>query len=299
MTDATTSTDAATETETPAEVTEETVETQASETVDFDWRSEALKGVDSDDAKKFGKQLEKFESIGTMAASYRDMQKQFDNRVAIPGADASDEDKDAFAAKMGWVEDAAKYAEGFERPEFATQLLTEDGAKATEEMFFNAMHEARMPAQYASMAASQYYALMEQQELAKEEQAEVMEKASEAALREDWGKDYDANMQLAKRFAEHVGAEDLLDIRLESGGTIGSLAPLVRAIAAAGRSNFEESQITPATMTTEQRSTLQEEYDGMIAKSGTPEYQTQRFQAKLQAVAEKLFGTDPIAGEPA
>jgi hypothetical protein len=252
-----------------------------------------LDGVDAKERKKFSKQLDAFESPAQFATRYRELQKRFDGAVNIPGDDADNAVKAEFAEKIGWVSDAAEYKKGFERPEFATELMGE-GAAEIESEFFDAMHAAHMPKSMAQAAAGQYYAMLEAAETAKEQRGVEMSKATEAALREEYGESYGENLTYATRYAESVGVADLADIQLADGGSIGDLPVIMKALVAAGRATLAEDGVSNTMMSDDKRQTLEDEWNAIHAN---PKFNSDKaLQRREKELSAKLHGTTPADG---
>lgn len=265
-----------------------------------DWRDQMAASVPDDVRKKFRKQLDGFDSPASAGQRLHEMQKAFDKRVAIPGDDATEEDKQAFAEKMGWIPDADAYSKGYERPEFADETFGKDVLDAQEGEFFKIMHEAKMPKAQATAAIDAYYTMQEAQQEALEKHGAEVAKVSQAALKEEYGAEYDENMTLAKRFLDDMGAGDLLERQLTDGALVGDLVPIVKSLVAASRSAFSEDRLIGDAMSEDRRNDIQGQIDTLISDNyGKDSYNSKAVQGKLTELYQKLHGTAPADGRAA
>jgi hypothetical protein len=264
---------------------------------DLDWRDQFASSVPEEQRKKFRKQLDGFSDPSAAGQKFLEMQKNFDKRVAVPGDDASDEDKDSFAVQMGWVQEADKYGSEYTSPEFATETLGKDVVEAVEAEFLKTMHEARIPQAHATASLDAYYTMLEAQETALEEKGVEMAEASAEALKKQHGDDYEPNLVLAKRYAEQMGAADLLDMDLRNGGKVGDLAPVVSAIMQAARSTIGEDTPAGVNMSDDKRTSLSERLDALYSEHmGKASYKSDAVQREIREINEKLYGTMPADG---
>ena len=209
------------------------------------WRDQMAGGVAQEQQKKFRKSLDNYASPADVGRDLLDLRKGIQGRVKIPGDDATEADRDAFARQMGWPErgegQGAVEAYGYERPENLNGLLGEDDIAATERMIFEGAYEAKIPASAAKWAADTYYSALEKAAADKQEFADKAKQETEAALKKSWGSDYKENMQAAGDFIAKFSddAVSLLDVELADGRMIGDLPEIMNAFAAAGRATGE------------------------------------------------------------
>lgn len=147
----------------------------------------------------------KFESVDALAKSYGELERSMGGRVKIPTAESPAEERSAFYTKLGRPE----------KPEGYTAPTLPEGQELNKE-FFGGMaamaHEAGVSApQFDKMAAN--YVAFE----AKVREAEQVEftrhrEESDRKLHEDYGADYDANIELSKRAYTEYASDDLKEM---------------------------------------------------------------------------------------
>ncbi len=200
-----------------------------------DWRAK-LAGDDKD----FAKQLERFGSPADLAKSFKEAQKTIRSgkvKAEMPDPEDADAMK-AWRKDNGIPEDATAYV----IPETIKEYVTDDD-KPMLNSFTEFAHEKNLP-QAAMDTALEWY--FQQQETIASEQASKDKAASEAtteALRSEYGREYKANMQLAKDFmaaTPEIG-DQWTEARLPDGRRLGDIPEFVMHIAEQGRAKYGDT----------------------------------------------------------
>lgn len=178
---------------------------------------EALKDAD------FIKQLRKFQNIGDLARSYSNLEKKMGSYVNIPSEESGEEELNAFYQKLGKPESADGYsikdekAGPFKELAFKTNLTDKQATVMFEGL-----------AQIGKDAAKAM-----NDDLAK------MAQESEKALKEEWGNDYNKNLEFLKRGIAAYGGKSLGQ-KLTASGLIYD-ADIVKMFASLGKMNSEST----------------------------------------------------------
>lgn len=267
-----------------------------------DWRDKLVAEVDESQRKKYRKSLEKFASEAAYGKSYLEMLKRYESRVEIPGEDADDETREAFAKAMGASKDPKDYK--FERPDALTDLieageLKEDAVAESEAEMAEFAAAEGIPKAQAQAMYGKYLEVQMARRVALDEKALEERDTTQDALKEEYGKDYEANMSLASEFLKQYTGEgkELMQLRLDDGRLIGDVLPLVRMAVDAARNGMGEQGLAEATMDDGARTTIQDKIDEIFAEhDGKPSMNSDRIQTKLRGLYQKLYGTAPADG---
>ncbi len=198
-----------------------------------DWRST----IEDEDVRKVA---DRYTSPADLAKAYSEANKALSQRIKVPGKDASEEDQAKFRKAIGVPDSPDEYK--IERPEH----ITEEEFKGEEYTavlgsFKQRMHEAGVPSAGVSAALNTYF---EMEKAAKEEQVKADEEhiaTADAALRKEWGKDYDKNVMFAKAFIEKQGGAELMDLQLKDGSMLQNNVAFLRLAGTTGRRMGEGS----------------------------------------------------------
>lgn len=269
-----------------------------------DWRDRLVSEVDESQRKKYRKNLDKFASEAAYGKSYLEMLKKFEGRVEVPGEDADDEALDEFWRAVGAEKDPAKYT--FERPELLAAFI-EDG-DISEEVIAESEKEiaefaaaSRIPVKTAQAMYAKYLEVNIARRNAMNERANEVRDETQAALKEEYGKDFEANLGLAKDLLKSYAGDDsdIMAKRLEDGTMIGDIPEIVRCVVDAARNSVGEQRLAEASMDDGARSSVQEQIDAIYNEhGGKPSINSDRIQTKLRGLFEKLHGTAPADGRP-
>ena len=175
------------------------LEPESSQTSTTDWKD----GVEKE--LRFSKEgtdrLSRFNDATVMATSYLRYENSQNDRVKIPTAESGDEERSAFYNKMG----RPPRADGYTIPE-----LTE-GQELDKELFngwASVAYEGGMSDKQFSSLVNKYMELDTQQREAELVEFNRHKEAADRKLHEDYGADYDKNIELSKRaYTEYANAE--------------------------------------------------------------------------------------------
>ncbi len=109
-----------------------------------------------------------------------------------------------------------------------------DGTVVTEEVannFSDIAHKLRLNPQQAQGILDYYRSSMEQSTEMMGQEAEQAKQQSEAALRQEWGLAYDQKVQSAAKVAQEFAGEDVFNLQLADGSSLGNNPEFVKAFA--------------------------------------------------------------------
>lgn len=139
------------------------------------------------------KQLSKFGKISDLAKSYSELETKLGKAIVKPGKDASDEEKESFYQQLGKPKSADKYS------------ITDENAAAFRDVAFkNNLTDEQATALYAQFNEIGKNAIAQAQ-LQKAAKA----KATDDALRAEWGNNYDSKITMLQRGVNTYGGKAL------------------------------------------------------------------------------------------
>ena len=255
----------------PAKAEAAPAESDTSSDSGYDWRGK-LAGEDA----KFRKELDRFTDEGSFAKAYKDVRSKATDprRVSIPGDDASDEDRAAYAKARGIPESPDKYEikakppQGYEPNETDKERLTDitaflhgKGGVYADPAVINAAHELY----YREAETAVAYALA-----TAARQAEL----TSETLGKLWpGPEKARNVGFAKAAAAHYfGKEwgDIADMQFADGSLLGDNVQFIKAMARIGRETMEDPIFLEAGRNGADASkSIQSELDGLLALRAT------------------------------
>jgi hypothetical protein len=145
----------------------------------------------------------------TALTAYRELEKKMGSMAPIPGADASDEDYEKFAAKLRG-RNVGEYADV--APEGLPEDVYDEGLATSMK---NAALEAGIPPRMFSKVWGAYWKAVGEQVADLDKKATEVRTEDEKTMRVKWGTDYDSNLALAGRAMEKTGAGNLpSDVRV-------------------------------------------------------------------------------------
>lgn len=209
------------------------------------------------------KTLEKFKGPAELARSYVEIEKYRGRSVAIPGPDATAQEKDAFLARLGRPETPDKYTLPLPESPDVDQNLVGDFKATAHRLGLTQEQLAGITSWYAASP-------MGNPALA----SEAMQTKAVEVLRNEWGGAFDHNIKVANAgvgYAERMsGAQGLREL-LESSG-MGNHPTVVKLFQWIGKANSESGGIPRDAQT---RNVLgPEEAQAKINElMRTPEYQ--------------------------
>lgn len=244
---------------------------EAGASSDYDWRGK-LAGEDA----KFRKELDRFTDEPSFAKAYKEVRSKATDprRVSIPGDDATDEDRAAYAKARGIPETPDKYEikvkppQGYEPNDTDKERLTDitaflhaKGGVYADPAVINAAHELYYREAETAVAYAQATAAR---------QAEL----TSEALGKLWpGPEKARNVGFAKAAAAHYfGKEwsDIADMQFADGSLLGDNVQFIKAMARIGRETMEDPIFLEAGRNGADASkSIQSELDGLLALRAT------------------------------
>lgn len=209
---------------------DEEVEVESTGATDDDWRASI---ADPDLQRLAGR----YESVSAMAKAVADLRRETSVRIKPLGANASPEEIETFRRQTGVPETADGYK--FDTPE---SYETTEADMAFRQEMAQAMHGANVSAgQAAALNASLNTFLDRQRSEISRAEAAALE-ANVAALQQEFGADYDRNIEFARRAARSFGNDgfvEFLETNVVDGVPLGDHPEFIRAFARIGRENSE------------------------------------------------------------
>ncbi len=255
-----------------------------------DWRAAAAGGNE-----RVAKALESVADVRGLAASYAELRAavstgKFANKIVLPDADAPDEDWARFRAALPDPMRAPATADDYvlQAPDWMSGPEVEGGLQG----FAAAMHEAGATQAQLRTALDHYYELAARGRAEQERADTRYLQESEAALRRDWGEDYDRNRALAARAVQTLFGEDgdVANLVLKDGSLLGSLPSFARGMAKVGRSMNEDPLVGQGDAGGQD---LQTQIDAITAQGMRDgDYYTDGVQQKLQRLYADLHGEE-------
>lgn len=252
-----------------------------------DWRA----GIEDQSLRDFAG---KFTTPADMAKAAMEFRQTLSRSITVPGKDASEKDTAAFRKAIGVPETVEGYE--FSMPE--GQEASESD-KAFQSKMAEVFHKTGVPAASAKALNDAWNEMTaeardEQDRVASEKRGE-----SEAALKKEWGADYDANAQLAGRvIRSHASPEfvSFLENTEVEGQKLGDHPEMMRLMAKIGRRMDEHGFI--GVSGAEEQGTIRDEINQIMRDNppGTEKYKDPKIQARLRELNEKLHGTGGIVG---
>jgi hypothetical protein len=253
-----------------------------------DWRS----SITDPDAKEFATRLATPADAVKVAM---DLRKANSSMVRVPGKDATPEDRAKFNKLIGVPETVEGYTFDIGRePSEGDKAIQGNLAKIA---FENGIPATAMTALSKAVTELATAARVEENRVAVEARA-----ANEAALRKEWGADYEANKTLASRavqaFGEiksHPEVVEFFDKTLVNGQKLGDHPIMVRMLGNIGRRMGEGEFI--GAVGSEQRGSLQTELSQIMRDNppGTEKYKAPAVQARIKQINESLYGNEPAS----
>lgn len=291
-TTADTSTAAATTTQATTAEASAAATTTAATTTDAaastDWRA----SITDPDAKEFATRLATPADAVKVAL---DLRKANSSMIRVPGKDAPAEDVAKFRKAIGVPEKAEDYKFELGRePTEQDKAIQGNLAKIALE---NGIPATAMTALSKAVTELATAAKAEENRVAVEARA-----ANEAALRKEWGADYEANKTLATRavqaFGEvksHPEVIEFFDKTIVNGQKLGDHPVMVRMLGNIGRRMGEGEFI--GAVGADQRGSLQTELSELMRANppGTEAYKAPAVQARIKQINEALYGNEPAS----
>ena len=172
-----------------------------------DWRESLPEDLKSDPS------LLTVKDVPGLAKSYIHAQKMIGaDKIALPGKNASEEEWDAVYNKLGKPEEAKTYEE-----DFGDLPIPEENVKN----FKDAAHKLGLNQTQFKGLTTWYKDLIKTQVEDINVDADTKRAESEAALRKEFGKTYDAKLKSSQRVFQTYGDTKFLDVELKDGTKLG------------------------------------------------------------------------------
>lgn len=209
--------------------------TTETKTAEPDWR-DLLAGED----KKFRTSLDRFTDPGAFGKSYLEAQKAITDgaRVRIPGEDASEEERAAYAKARGIPESPDKYEIKVKPPE--GMELSERDKDRLSQITANLHKMGGLAADPAvvNLAHQLFYAEREEYDAQAAANAEIAKEKTDSMLSKLWGSEKARNIGFADAAIQQFFGKDwqaIKDWRGADGVRLGDKLEFVKAFAAVGR----------------------------------------------------------------
>ena len=248
----------------------------------LNWRDAFVPEGDEDVAK----QMERFNSPADYGKSFREAQATLSsNKQSVPLADnATDEDIVAFREANELPAEAADYLK-----DLPDGLVLGEDDLPIAEVFMEALHGEYAPAKYGHVLIGAYNKFQEQVQADEAELDSTQNTETTDTLRNDWGSDYRANINIAHAYLEKKlgkeAKEELLNGRYQSGRGFMNNAEIVKLFAEIGRADDPASAVRPVNAGTDSVTTLNDEIAEIEAfmRKDRPAYnKDEKMQARLR-----------------
>lgn len=257
-----------------------------------DWRV----GMDGD-LKEFA---DRFTSPVDMAKAALDLRKANSSMIRVPGKDAKPEQVAAFRKAIGAGDSEAAYEAAFSKPADDAELSDTD--KAVRGKVAQVLLKHNAPVALAGELETVVSEVAEGLEAERERVAVKAREDAQAALKKEWGADYESNAALAVRAAQTFGGQDFIDFvnqTVVNGQKLGDHPLFIKAFGQIGRRMGEGAFI--GAVGQEQRASIGEKLteldDAFYAaqRSGDRAKMASLDKQRL-ALREQLYGAEPIVG---
>ncbi len=171
-----------------------------------------------------------------------DLRRKLSRAVTPPGKDADADEIQAFRRRLGVPDNVEGYA--YERPALPEYLVPDEAVAAREAAFLEQALALGLTREQARGILDWHYeTTVDQHEILARRLGDGRAQ-SEAALRREWGGDYEANLAAAHRAAAEFGGDGMIEFLANvtvDGVRLADHPRLVRAFAEAGKRLAEDS----------------------------------------------------------
>jgi hypothetical protein len=233
-----------------------------------------------------------FRLPGDAVKAARDLRQKLSNAIAVPGDRATPDEIAAFRKRIGVPDSPEGYA--IRGPATLPEGVDATAASAAQADFLRAMHAAGAPPAAVQAALDWYWGYAGKAAPASDPRsAATAAREADAALREEWGHDYDEKLALARRTIADYGGEEFA-VQLERSG-LGNSVSLARALADLGSYRAEDA-LFGGPGAGARNSSADTRLHELMSR---PDYWTNAAaQSEARAISESLYGTEPIAVAP-
>src|SRR3990167_8829690 len=259
-----------------------------------DWRLP----ISKDDLKKHA---ERYNTLDDVLQGNLEMRSKLSTAIIKPGKNAKPEEIQAWNKALGIPENqdgyqyvpAKEFEAEFKAPEAQERLKS-----------FNAV------AHKAGLSADGYKAIMDWRnaEIAKDQRAIVeadkkFADDSEAALKKEWGKDYDRNKEFANRGAEALFKGDFKafrELEMKDKRFLADNPIMVKAMAEFGRMTSEDG-LGPVPMSDSDMTSLRSQLEDLTAKkmdaqNDGKDAEAKRLHGEIIKISKRIAGTRAYSG---
>ena len=210
-----------------------------------DWRKsivEARAKGDEAVATKLAKRLERFSDPGVLFDSLEQTQRELheSGRIKLPGKEATDDERAAFAKALGVPEKPDGYAKAF-KLELPDGVTLDENDQAQIKGITEYLHAKGGFAAAPEVVKAAQELYVEMREAAQANLVAAGHQArleTEKALKAEWGNEFKPNLQFTAQGAKALAgndADELTSIRLENGVLLGDHPMFIKAMMQAGR----------------------------------------------------------------
>tara|TARA_R100000329_G_scaffold7614_1_gene9111 strand:+ start:1483 stop:2307 length:825 start_codon:yes stop_codon:yes gene_type:complete len=194
-------------------------QTATSEPVETSWRDSLP------DDLKANASLEKFSDVSTLAKSYINAEQMIGkDKMVVPGDNTTEDEWNDIYNKLGRPEEP----DGYE-----LQMNLQEGEAVDEQLyaaFKNAAHANGLSPKQAQGLLN-FYNDISTEALNEQSNAGVLaQEQSSRELREEWGRNYETNLNAASNVAKQFLGEEVFQIELSDGSLLGDNATLIRGL---------------------------------------------------------------------
>lgn len=156
---------------------------------------------------EFANLEKRFSNVKTLAKSYAHLERlnSSQNKVAIPGENATEEELNAFYSKLGRPESADKYE--MTVPDNLKEVLANDEAF---KQFKGEAFKLGLNVKQVQALGNWYFGTQAKAIEAVQAQHQAVISEATSALKKEWGASFDVKLEGARRAALVVGGEELL-----------------------------------------------------------------------------------------
>lgn len=192
---------------------------------------EAVEAIEDKAVRKFASRSL---TIADLAKRAFEGEQEISKRIKPPGKKATEDDIKKYHKAIGVPEDTSGYEimppEHLDEETFESEPVQERIG-----VFLDVMHKSGAPKQATEAALDVYWLMEAEAKAAQEKSDQDAIDAAEAAMRKDWGEDYDRNVALGAAYFEKQGGIELGQLELEDGTLLESHPAFIKFGATAGR----------------------------------------------------------------
>jgi len=149
---------------------------------------------------KDSESLTKFKNLGDLGKAYSELEGKLGSSLSIPGEEASDEERSEFYSKLGRPETPDGYNVKF------PQSFSEESVKGYKDAAFGlGLNSSQLGGVVKAMSLQAIEGL----EYLQNQQTSARD-SGEAALKKEWGDDYEDNFKIVSRTLTRYGGDDLV-----------------------------------------------------------------------------------------